>query len=290
MYMRTLLFVMAILALCSTRAVNAQITDPVPTRLEKKGLLVRIQNIARLPHTGDYRPAAEDRDPATWARVSFVRDLPDGRRFANDSRGFLYLLNTDNEPSLYANVGAAFSHVIYNRNQSGFIGFEFHPEFATNGLFYTVHGETALDNRSELDYIPPSFTVADVTSHDVITEWRADDPESNEFNGTRRELLRVGQVVTNYSHPFGFIGFNPTSVPGDLDYGLLYTSGSDLGFSNGLGPNAENPGQTQRLDTIVTAILRIDPRSPSESQGARDLATTRFRRSTSSQRMMIPIP
>jgi hypothetical protein len=271
MYMRTLLFVMAILALCSTRAVNAQITDPVPTRLEKKGLLVRIQNIARLPHTGDYRPAAEDRDPATWARVSFVRDLPDGRRFANDSRGFLYLLNTDNEPSLYANVGAAFSHVIYNRNQSGFIGFEFHPEFATNGLFYTVHGETALDNRSELDYIPPSFTVADVTSHDVITEWRADDPESNEFNGTRRELLRVGQVVTNYSHPFGFIGFNPTSVPGDLDYGLLYTSGSDLGFSNGLGPNAENPGQTQRLDTIVTAILRIDPRSPSESQGAKGL-------------------
>ncbi len=271
MYMRTLLFVMAILALCSTRAVNAQITDPVPARVEKQGLLVRIQDVARLPHTGDYRPAVEDRDPATWARVSFVRDLPDGRRFANDSRGFLYRLNADSEPSLYADVGAAFSHVIYNRNQSGFIGFEFHPEFAANGLFYTVHGETAVDNRSELDYIPPGFTVADVTSHDVITEWRADDPEANEFSGTRRELLRVGQVVTNYSHPFGFVGFNPTSVPGDPDYKLLYTSGSDLGFSNGLGPNAENPGQTQRLDTIVTAILRIDPRSPSESHGTKGL-------------------
>ena len=271
MQIRTPLFLIATLALPSTHAVNAQIADPMPAPVEKQGLLVRIQDVARLPHTGDYRPAAEDRDPATWARVSFVRDLPDGRRFANDSRGFLYRLDADNEPSLYADVGAAFSHVIYSRNQSGFIGFEFHPEFATNGLFYTVHGETAVDNRDELDYIPPGFTVTDVTSHDVITEWRADDPGANEFSGTRRELLRVGQVVTNYSHPLGYLGFNPTSAPGDPDYGLLYTSGSDLGFSNGLGPNAENPGQTQRLDSIVTAILRIDPRSPSESRGTKGL-------------------
>ena len=49
--------------------------------------------------------------------------------------------------------------------------------------------------------------------------------------------------------------------------GLLYTSGSDFGFSNGGGPHANSPGQTQRLDTIVGAILRIDPRSPSESGG-----------------------
>lgn len=271
MNIRTLLFAMAILALFSTRAVNAQIADPLPAPVEKQGLVVRIQDVVRLPHTGNYRPAAEDRDPATWARVSFVKDLPDGHRFANDSRGFLYQLDADNEPWLYADVGAAFSNVIYSRNQSGFIGFEFHPEFAANGLFYTVHGETAENNRHALDFIPPGFGEADVTSHDVITEWRADDPGANEFSGSQRELLRVGQVVTNYSHPFGYIGFNPTSAPGDPDYGLLYTSGSDLGFSNGLGPNAENPGQTQRLDSIVTAILRIDPRSPTETLGAKGL-------------------
>src|SRR2546427_2678361 len=39
--------------------------------------------------------------------------------------------------------------------------------------------------------------------------------------------------------------FNPTATPGSPDYGLLYTSGSDMGFSNGGGPNASNPGQTQ---------------------------------------------
>ena len=57
--------------------------------------------------------------------------------------------------------------------------------------------------------------------------------------------------------------------PGDEDYGLLYTSGSDLGFSNGGGPHQADPSQTQRLDTVIGAILRIDPRSPTESGGVK---------------------
>ena len=69
----------------------------------------------------------------------------------------------------------------------------------------------------------------------------------------------------------GNVEFNPTARPGSPDYGLLYTSGSDLGFSNGAGPHSRNPGQTQRLDSVVTAILRIDPRSPSVTQGTKGL-------------------
>ena len=75
----------------------------------------------------------------------------------------------------------------------------------------------------------------------------------------------------NLTHPFGNVEFNPTAQPGDEDYGLLYTSGSDLGFSNGGGPNANNPGQTQRLDSVITAILRFDPRSPSATNGTKGL-------------------
>ncbi len=271
MCIRTPLIMIVMLALSPERAAEAQITDPLPAPIENQGLMVQIRDVARLPYTGDYRPPDQDRNPASWARVSFVRDLPDGRRFANDSRGFLYLLGTENELSLYADLGAAFSHVVYSRNESGIIGFAFHPEFAQNGLFYTVHGETTLGNAKTLEFIPPGYTEADVKHHNVITEWRANDPAASTFDGTQRELLRIGQVVTNMSHPLGYVGFNPTSESGDPDYGLLYTSGSDLGFSNGLGPNAENPGQTQRLDSIVTAILRIDPRSPSESNGTKGL-------------------
>jgi hypothetical protein len=105
----------------------------------------------------------------------------------------------------------------------------------------------------------------------VITEWHATNPAAATFTGTRRELLRVAHIVANLTHPYGDVEFNPTARPGSPDYGLLYTSGSDLGFSNGGGPHANNPGQTQRLDSVIGAILRFDPRSPSVSGGQKGL-------------------
>jgi hypothetical protein len=78
-------------------------------------------------------------------------------------------------------------------------------------------------------------------------------------------------VVANLTHPLSAVEFNPTAKPGDADYGLLYISGSDHGFSNGGGPNQSNPAQTQRLDSVITAILRIDPRSPSATRGVKGL-------------------
>jgi glucose/sorbosone dehydrogenase len=244
-------------------------TGAMPAPVVKRGLMVQIRDVARLPDTRGVRPPDQDVVPAGWARINYVRDLPDGRRFANDSRGFLYLIDRNNQPSVYADVGAAFPFAVYDRLESGFIGFTFHPEFARNGLFYTVHGERAKGNPARPHFIPPGFTAADVNNHNVITEWHAANPAANRFEGTRRELLRIAQVVANLTHPFGDLEFNPTAKPGSPDYGLLYTSGSDLGFSNGGGPNANNPAQAQRLDTLIGAILRIDPRSPSVSGGVK---------------------
>jgi hypothetical protein len=78
-------------------------------------------------------------------------------------------------------------------------------------------------------------------------------------------------VVQNLTHPMGAVEFNPTARRGDADYGLLYTSGSDHGFSNGGGPNSSTASQTQRLDSIATAILRFDPRSPAVSGGVKGI-------------------
>jgi hypothetical protein len=269
--MRIPVAIIVFLTLWTAAAIHGQIVDPIPAPVEKRGLMVEIKDVVRLPNTRGLRPADQDVNPAGWARVSFVRDLPDGRRFANDSRGFLYLLDRNNQPSVYANVGAVFPFAIYNRLESGFIGFDFHPEFAKNGLLYTVHGERAMGNPAAPDFIPPGFTQKDVTYHNVITEWHATNPAANTFEGTRRELLRVAHVVMNLTHPYGNVEFNPTAKPGSPDYGLLYTSGSDLGFSNGGGPNANNPGQTQRLDSVITAILRFDPRSPTVTKGTKGL-------------------
>ena len=264
--------IVPLLAIWTAGASDAQITsNPIPAPIEKKGLAVEIKDLVRLPDTRGLRAPDQDVAPAGWARVSFVKDLPDGRRFANDSRGFLYLLDANNRPSVYADVAAAFPYGVYNRLESGFIGFAFHPDFARNGLFYTVHSERGPGNPKTPDFIPIGYGLKDVTFHNVITEWHATNPAANTFEGTRREVFREAHVVANLTHPMGAVEFNPTAKPGDADYGLLYTSGSDHGFSNGGGPNASNPAQTQRLDSIMTAILRIDPRSPSVTHGQKGL-------------------
>src|SRR5437870_2171310 len=272
MRIRTPLAIVLAFTFWTATRIHGQITsNPIPGRIEKRGLAVEIRDVVRLPDTRGIRPADQDVSPAGWARVSYVRELPDGRRFANDSRGFLYLIDQNNRPQVYADVSEAFPNGVYKRLESGFIGFVFHPEFAKNGLFYTVHAERGPGNPQKPDFIPIGYGLKDVTYHNIITEWHATNPAANTFQGTRRELLREAHVVANLTHPMGALEFNPTAKPGDADYGLLYTSGSDHGFSNGGGPKANNPGQTQRLDSIMTAILRIDPRSPSVTHGVKGL-------------------
>jgi hypothetical protein len=266
---------LGLITLLAVRTVSAAdapiLSNPIPDAIVKRGIAVEVKDVARLPDTRGLRPADQDVAPAAWARVSFVRDLRDGRRFANDSRGFLYLIDSQNQPHVYLDVGAAFPLSVYGRLESGFISFVFHPEFATNGLFYTVHIERGPGNPKTPDFIPIGYGVKDATYHCVITEWHTTNPAANTFEGTRRELLRAAEVVRDLTHPIGAVEFNPTAKPGDADYGLLYTSGSDFGFSNGGGPNESNPAQTQRLDSIITAILRFDPRSPSVTHGRKGL-------------------
>ena len=264
--------IISLLAIQTVCAADAPITsNPIPEPIVKRGIAVEVVELARLPDTRGIRPADQDVKPAGWARVNYVRDLPDGRRFANDSRGFLYLIDSKNQPQVYASLAETFPRAVYLRLSSGFIAFVFHPEFARNGLFYTAHAEHGPDNPATPDFIPPGYGLKDVTYHNIVTEWHATNPAANVFAGTRRELLRTAHVVANLTHPLSAVEFNPTAKPGEVDYGLLYISGSDHGFSNGGGPNQSNPAQTQRLDSIITAILRIDPRSASVTGGRKGL-------------------
>src|SRR5262249_58438811 len=138
-------------------------------------MAVGIRALAGLPDTRGLRPADQDVAPNAWARVSYVRDLPDGRRFANDSRGLLYRIDASNQPHTYLDVAAIFPLSV-KRLESGFIGFVFHPEFATNGLLYTVHSENGPGNPKRPDFIPPGYALKNVTNHNVITEGPAPTP------------------------------------------------------------------------------------------------------------------
>src|SRR5204863_7994278 len=91
-----------LLAISTAGAIKAQITsNPIPAPITNHGLAVEIKDLVRLPDTRGIRPADQDVAPSGWARISYVRDLPDGRRFANDSRGFLYLIDSNNQTHVY---------------------------------------------------------------------------------------------------------------------------------------------------------------------------------------------
>src|SRR3984893_18242676 len=152
---RILLGIFALFGIWIIGTTHAQITsNPIPEPIVKRAIAVEVKDLVRLPDTRGLRPADQEVAPAGWARVSYGRDLPDGRRFANDSRGFLYLIDANNQPHVYADVAATFPLGVYNRLESGFIGFVFHPEFATNGLYSTVHSEIGPGHPKTPDFIP----------------------------------------------------------------------------------------------------------------------------------------
>src|ERR1700740_1314963 len=104
-----LLGIIPLLAISIVATAQGPITsNPIPEPIVKRGIAVEIKDLARLPDTRGLRPADQDVAPNAWARVSFVRDLPDGRRFANDSRGLLYRIDASNQPHTYLDVGAIF--------------------------------------------------------------------------------------------------------------------------------------------------------------------------------------
>src|SRR6185295_7308438 len=89
--------------------------------------------------------------------------------------------------------------------------------------------------------------------HGVVTEWLATDPHAEAFDGTRREILRLG--FASYVHGIQQIDFNPTARPGDSDYGLLYIAVGD----GGLGASSSVP---QNRDVPFGKLLRVDPSAP----------------------------
>ena len=185
----------------------------------------------------------------------------------------MYLLDRNNQPSVYANVGAAFPLAVYNRLESGFIGFDFHPEFARNGLFYTVHAERAWGIRRRRTSSRRGSRQRMSTTTTSSPSGTPPTRRRTRSTGTRRELLRVGQIATTLTHPFGNVEFNPTAKPGTPDYGLLYTSGSDMGFSNGGGPHAKQSGQTSgstRSSAPSCASIHAVRPSPAARRGSGD--------------------
>lgn len=166
--------------------------------------------------------------------------------------------------------GSNFIHDIPGRPQridTGLRGLAFHPQYASNGLVYTLHREA--DDPAN----PPDFGEAAPdapnTIYSVLGEWRFATPGVG--TPSYREVLRI--VLPTYIHPAQNIGFNPYAIPGDPDYGLLYGCVGDAGNPNPGTPEPVDPfNVSQDFNSIWASVYRIDPRDPSGLTDAQLLA------------------
>ncbi|MFE4061248.1 PQQ-dependent sugar dehydrogenase [Streptomyces sp. NPDC059096] len=241
---------MALLAPPALAQDGDPIDDPLPDPVVSRHGLV-LEEFAALPKSEPVPPPTDAR-LQRWARINYLGEVPDrsGRLYVPDLNGMLYLLDRAGAPRAYLDVGAAVGPDFWSHRGlgSGFGFVAFHPGFAHNGVFYTVHTEA----RDALTTKPVDLPAPATTRvHSVITEWTADDPASGTFSGTRREVMRLG--FQDVFHNIQEIGFDPNTRPGQRDFGLLHVAVGD----GGAGAGGTVP---QDLTAPQGKILRIDPR------------------------------
>lgn len=244
-----------------TAALNAQepepLADPIAAVIEKGDIRVSVVPFARAPLTTD--PAQPVGTNNAHARVQYLKPIPDGsgRLMFSDVRGLLYVVSADGSSlSTYLDLRARdvdFFNVAFP-NESGLLGFAFHPDFASAGK--PGYGKLYVGFSSapkNPDDAPANPLMAYLSGHEesVVAEWTAADPSADVFEGTMRELLRVSQFSP--THNVGTLAFNPTAAEGSADYGMLYACLGDGGGANDPHENGQNPA------TLLGTIIRIDP-------------------------------
>ncbi|HLL65727.1 MAG TPA: PQQ-dependent sugar dehydrogenase [Micromonosporaceae bacterium] len=239
-------------------AVDAPVADPITAKPTPATLGLVLDEFATFPKS-EPTPAATDQRLMRHARINFLGEVPDGsgRIYVPDLNGKLYLTRAGGTPQEYLDVAAAFAPDFWSGRGlgSGFGFVTFHPEFAQNGTFYTVHSEAAAALTTKT---PDLTNQPNAVVQSVVTEWVAADPAADTFRGTRREVLRLG--FATYIHAIQQIEFNPTARPGASDYGLLYVAVGD----GGIGVESNVP---QDLAVPQGKILRIDPRGTNGTSG-----------------------
>ena len=226
------------------------ITDPIPAKIPKAGLTLKLEEFATAPPTAT-------REPITRINQTYV--LKGGkadRFFILDMRGKLYEIK-DKKFNVVMDMAKEKPNLVHLSGQgSGWGSFAFHPDFYKNGLIYTNHSERP---RSA----PADFGYSDSIRVDiqwVISEWKIKDPTAAVFTGECRELMRINNPTT--MHSVQQVIFNPLAKPGDTDYGLLY-----IGVGDG-GAGETNLHKLCNTNTqIRSSILRIDPAGRNSKNG-----------------------
>lgn len=232
------------------------VADPVPD-VAHGDIVVGTRVVAEIPRIDDAPDAIEAND--AFARIQNLVPAPDGSDsfYVNDERGVIYHVHPTRdgqagsvEPYLdLRSMNLHFTNAPHG-NESGLMGFAFHPDFLKVGQ--PGYGKLYVNFSTPTGTAKCDFFGDKNESHEsVVGEFTARDPAASKFDGTSREILRIGQPGKN--HNIGTMAFNPNAKPGEVEYGLLYISMGD-----GIAQyDPMNLGQT-RTDPMGS-ILRINP-------------------------------
>jgi hypothetical protein len=245
-------------------------------------LTLRLADYATAPKTG---ATGSEEDPiivgndSYLARVNFMAEEPGGGRnrfFVNDLNGPLYILDqTTRNFTEYLNFdGRGSEPGLFDRLYraggfaTGLVSFQFDPDYANNGKFYTIHveqGNTGSQTPSNASYpnldisnygVTPSVDAPGTTAYrNVLVEWTDTNTSNVTFEGSVRELLRIS--ARDRIHPMGDIIFNPTADSNDPDWRVMYVAIGDAG--NGEQSAADIRPTPQMLSAFGGKIIRIMP-------------------------------
>ena len=232
-------------------------SPPLPDP-EPDGLTITLTEFAQLPPSTTNPPVPRGDKLDRHNRINYLGELPDGsgRLYVPDLNGSLYFLR-DGKPTKYLDVAKEVGPDLWTSRGfgSGFGFVAFHPDFARNGTFYTVHTEAGDALTTEKPDLGPS---SDAVVHGVVTEWTTDDPRAGTFSGDRREVMRL--AFPGYIHGIQQISFNPYAKPSNADYGRLYLAVGDGGAVGIAAEDGKESTVPQDLGVPQGKILRIDPR------------------------------
>ena len=242
----------AFLSLCiislvsATTTATASANNPAIDPIVDLGVVVEMRPYVQIPDSRVGR-----------ARLNNFATSGDRLFVAEDLEGKIYeITRTANggRASLFFDVGSAIAAAtdrnLDNSNSfhGGLRSVAFHPNFASNGLFYTSVMESRPRSPNPNDYL--SDVANPIVADGVLIEWQADIATGQVDPGSYRQVFRVGIPV--YDHPIKQIAFNPFAEPGDADFANLYVvhgDGSTQAATSGGGLNNDALGK----------ILRINP-------------------------------
>jgi len=237
--------------------------DPIPEKIEKGSLIVRVEDFIRIPPTRTSRPLV---------RINFLTHANDrsGRMYVNDEDGKVYIIQDGkllSEPLIdIARIRG--QNFIAGAAELGLLSIAFHPDFSKPdkpgfGLLYTAHTEISESTSTNKDVRVFPSPADKIDHYNVISEWKVDPENVNKvMPGLQRELLRIAQPENH--HCIGQLGFDPTLKKDDPEYGILYISIGDGGWNEYL---TKSPYRlSQDLGNPLGKILRINPTSGTDQK------------------------